>query len=103
MKLLTSQVAKLERRIGELEMERSELAGKLNAGPKGLHDEVFDALQKAIASLETAKQGRQDRLSYYDGMLEPEDNGLSTRNGSSGHESVGSVDNRHGSAAVEPV
>eukprot|EP00892_Ulva_mutabilis_P010230 jgi/Ulvmu1/757/UM010_0131.1 len=74
MLALKTQLAKLEKKIGELQDERMGLLGKsvLDEGYKGLHAEVLQALDKAIAAVQSAKQGRQDRLSYYDGMEEPE-------------------------------
>lgn len=75
VKALRSQLFKLDKKIGELDDEHTALAQQVMSGPEqqALHDNVMQALKTAILSMKTAKQSREDRLSYYDGMVEPTD------------------------------
>lgn len=73
MKVLRSQVAKLEHKVSTLEDERLGLTQQVIHSPdqQALNEDLIQALDNALSSLHSAKQSRQDRLSYYDGMVEP--------------------------------
>lgn len=75
VKTLRCQLAKVDKKIRDLDDEHTALARQVMPGPEqqALNDNVIQALETAILSLTTTKQSREDRLSYYDGMVEADD------------------------------
>lgn len=101
--MLNTQLSKIQRKIDDLQDERAAISDKVlqDAGQGALQQEILGALDKAVASLESAKQSRQDRLSYYDGMVKPESDSQAICGPSSEQGSVGSGSTETTTAALD--